>query len=105
MVKSGLSAIGKFLKAVFKAIYSLVQEPDGSKHLSLGRVAFWGVLGVAMYVWVNQGQDIPSTMENFLILIVSYVFGGKVVNGAKDLVGMVKKSKASSDEENDGPVV
>lgn len=105
MTKSALSTVGNAVKNVFKAIYSLVQEPDGSKHLSLGRVAFWGILSIAIYVWVRLGQDIPATMENFLILIVSYVFGGKVVTGAKDIIALAKKSKVPSDEENDGPEV
>lgn len=86
-----LKSIATAVKNAFLAVYSLVQEPDGSKMLSLGRVAFISLFGSAMYVWIRLGTDIPGTMENILIAVMVYVLGGKVTTKVSEIVGQIKK--------------
>lgn len=107
MLKKAGNAIWGIIKAIAKSLYSLIKEPNGSKDLSLGRLTFIALVIMASVVWVKLGRDIPPTMETFLGSMLVYVFGGKVIDGAKDIVSKLKSIKANitKDEENDGPEV
>jgi hypothetical protein len=43
----------------------------------MGRVAFWLTFGLAYYRWLF-GQDIPSSHEAILVIVLGYVLGGKI---------------------------
>lgn len=94
-----MKSIIEIVKKAFFAVYSLIQEPDGSKMLSLGRVAFITLFASAMYVWMKLGSDIPSTMENILIAVMVYVLGGKVTTKVSEIVSIVKKYNESKSDE------
>jgi hypothetical protein len=51
----------------------------GRDSLSLGRVAFWLCLGLALAKW-SVDRDISASHESVLMWILAYCLGGKVVN-------------------------
>lgn len=87
----------QIISNIFGSIFSLVKEPDNSKSLSLGRVSFISMIGVAIYIWVvkDGGSDIPETMQNIIIAIMVYVLGGKVTSKISDIVGAIKQIKGN----------
>lgn len=52
------------------------------KGTSTGRLAFVATMGLALYMWSPLGgvQDIPSSMQTVLMVILGYVLGGKAVS-------------------------
>ena len=53
----------------------------GRETLSLGRVAFWLVMGLAVYFWLARPpSDFPPTLGEALWVVLAYNFGGKAVN-------------------------
>ena len=50
--------------------------------LSLGRLAFWLVFGLAVYFWLMRpAPDFPPTLEMALVSVLAYNLGSKAVNG------------------------
>jgi hypothetical protein len=66
----------KWLKSVGTFISPLFTEKDskdGTRKLSLGRVAFWITFGIAVYVWVQLGTvDILASHMQMLYLTTTY---------------------------------
>ena len=51
-------------------------RPDS---FSLGRVAFWLMLGLSVWFWLTQSVDaFPPSLENALTYVLAYNFGGKM---------------------------
>jgi hypothetical protein len=69
----------------------------GRDGFSMGRTAFWLVLGCMLYRFMRSGQDItdiPPGFLTFLTVILGYTLGGKYVSK----IGPVE----FKDKENDG---
>ena len=48
---------------------------------SLGRVAFWIVLGLAIYFWLARPvEEFPHSLEQVLMFLLVYNLGGKLVH-------------------------
>ena len=78
------------LKAwVWKYGGSLIMEPKGDQlALSLGRISFLCVFGLAMWMWSPLGSgstEVPADMFTFMITILGYILGGKGVDALKTL--------------------
>ena len=68
----------KWYQKVFKFIIPLVSE-DGET-LSLGRVSFWIVLGVAVPIWKTCNADIQLYHFYTLLLLAGYNCYSKLIN-------------------------
>ena len=66
------------LKRLLFSAVSLILEKDTNR-LSIGRVSFIILLGVALVKWTT-GTEIPSTMMTVLMTLMGYVFSTKVTN-------------------------
>ena len=48
---------------------------------SLGRVAFWLVLGLTIYFWLARPmEEFPPSLEQVLMFLLVYNLGGKLVH-------------------------
>ncbi len=53
----------------------------GRKTLSLGRVAFWLVFGLAVYFWLGRPVEaFPPSLEMALGFVLAYNLGSKGIN-------------------------
>ena len=67
---------------VISRILALVVEKG---NLSIGRTMLVSCFIMAMIRW-GGGQEIPESMLTILMVMIGYIFGGKVIGGAKDTV-------------------
>jgi hypothetical protein len=73
-------------------IASLISEDD--KNVSLGRVAFWILLGIACYFWFKEIK-FPDTLYYFFAYVTIYNFGKKALSTITEVV--VPKLKSTSE--------
>jgi hypothetical protein len=54
---------------------------DRKKNLSLGRVAFWLVFGLAVYFWLGRpAAEFPPSLVEILMSCLAYNLGSKGIN-------------------------
>lgn len=73
---------------VWKYLGNLIMDSkNGGQALSMGRLSFWAVLGLALYMWSPLGGsgDIPATMGTTLMTLMGYNLGTKGLAAAKDI--------------------
>jgi len=60
--------------------------------MSLGRVSFLAVLGLALWMWspVGGSGEIPDSMSTALLTLMAYNLGTKGVVAAKEILGKSK---------------
>lgn len=79
-------AVTNLRSVAFKYIGAMFLETkDGEKAVSLGRVAFLCVFGIALWKWAHDGSP-PDTMLTAMYSLLGYVGGGKVVHAVKEVV-------------------
>lgn len=83
-----LSKIEWFAAQMFKYFGSLLMErnDDGRYVMSIGRVALMAVLAQAMWQWRILDRDIVPGLKDTLFALLTYNFGTKGVNVARDMV-------------------
>lgn len=74
------------LKTVSKGIAGVLIE--GGK-LSIGRLMMLSIFILCSIRWM-QGVDIPSTMLTFLMSLLAYVMGSKIVGNVSDTIKNLK---------------
>ena len=53
----------------------------GRDTASLGRVAFWLVMGLCVWFWLGRPvESFPPSLGDALWVVLAYNFGGKAVN-------------------------
>ena len=75
---------------LIQLVGGLIMEKDldtGLFIMSSGKVMLWAVFGAAMEIWVHKNTDIPSTMFNMLMVLVSYNLGKKVLPVVQAIFG------------------
>lgn len=77
--------LGKLWKWLQARVHELFFEDKFG--MSLSRIILVILVFNSLYFW-NAGKDIPSTMMTFLITIVGYVFGQKVLSSVPFLGGI-----------------
>lgn len=79
---------------------SLVMEED--KKLSLGRISYWIVLGLAVKIWW-KGSDIGTNLLYFLMLLLVYSLGKKGIEIVKLLpfIQNLKANGSKTEKKND----
>lgn len=64
-----------------------MDSKNGGQAMSLGRVSFFIVLGLALWMWspLGESQEIPSSMSTVLLTLAGYNLGTKGVTAVKDI--------------------
>ncbi len=61
-------------------------------NLSIGRLMLFTCFILAMVRW-TMGEEIPESMLTILMVMIGYIFGGKVVGQAKEAVENVSSMR------------
>ena len=69
-----------------------MDEKNGGQAVSLGRVSFLLVLGLALWMWspLEGSLEIPDTMSTTLLTLMGYNLGTKGLVAAKEIFGKDK---------------
>ena len=62
-----IKSVGTFISPLFTE-----KEDDGTRKLSLGRIAFWITFGIAVFIWTTSTGDITASHMQMLYVTTSY---------------------------------
>ena len=71
----------------------ITEQSDGKAVLSLGRVAFLALFGLAFWQWApfwGGGLELPSDMFSMLLTLAGYNLGTKMVSATKEILAARK---------------
>ena len=67
---------------------------EDNQNISLGRTAFWILLGFSSYFWFKEIK-FPETLYYFFSYVTLYNFGKKGLDTITDLVPLLKLGKTT----------